>query len=52
MSSLLAKVNTPADLRALPRAQLKALADELRACVLDNVSKTGGRAHCGAALCF
>ncbi len=42
MSPLLATVNSPADLRALPRAQLKALADELRACVLDNVSKTGG----------
>lgn len=40
--SLLQTVNDPADLRGLSRAQLKALAGELRAYVLDSVSKTGG----------
>ncbi len=40
--SLLQAINDPADLRGLPRAQLKALADELRAYVLDSVSRTGG----------
>ncbi len=39
---LLKNIEGPADLRKLPRAQLKALADELRAFVLDSVSKTGG----------
>jgi 1-deoxy-D-xylulose-5-phosphate synthase len=42
MASLLETINDPADLRLLPRAQLKALADELRAYVLDSVAKTGG----------
>ncbi len=42
MTSLLQTINDPADLRRLPRAQLKALADELRAFLLDSVSKTGG----------
>ena len=42
MTSLLDTINSPADLRALPRAQLRALADELRAYLLDTVSKTGG----------
>jgi 1-deoxy-D-xylulose-5-phosphate synthase len=42
MTSLLASINSPADLRRLPRAQLKTVADELRAYVLDSVSKTGG----------
>ena len=42
MYPLLETINSPADLRRLPRAQLKALADELRAYVLDSVSKTGG----------
>ncbi len=40
--TLLATINDPADLRRLPRAQLHALADELRAFVLDSVSRTGG----------
>jgi 1-deoxy-D-xylulose-5-phosphate synthase len=40
--SLLQKINDPAQLRKLPRAQLKSLADELRAFLLDSVSKTGG----------
>jgi 1-deoxy-D-xylulose-5-phosphate synthase len=39
---LLKKIDAPADLRRLPRTQLKPLADELRAFVLDSVSKTGG----------
>jgi len=39
---LLKKIDGPADLRKLGRAQLKPLADELRAFVLDSVSKTGG----------
>jgi 1-deoxy-D-xylulose-5-phosphate synthase len=42
MASLLETINDPADLRKLPRAQLKPLADELRAFVLDSVSRTGG----------
>ncbi len=40
--SLLENINSPADMRKLPRAQLRALADELRAYLLDSVSKTGG----------
>ena len=39
---LLETIHFPADLRRLPRADLKALADELRAFVIDSVSKTGG----------
>jgi len=39
---LLQSVNDPADLRRLSRAELKALSAELRAFVLDSVSKTGG----------
>ncbi|WP_026434136.1 1-deoxy-D-xylulose-5-phosphate synthase [Paracidovorax oryzae] len=39
---LLQTVNDPADLRRMSRAQLKELAAELRAFVLDSVSKTGG----------
>ena len=42
MYALLETINSPADLRRLPRSQLKRLADELRAYVLDSVSKTGG----------
>jgi 1-deoxy-D-xylulose-5-phosphate synthase len=45
---LLQTVNDPADLRKLPRAQLRSLADELRAFVLDSVSRTGG--HLGSNL--
>ena len=41
-TSILPTVNDPADLRGLDREQLKQLAAELRACVLDNVSRTGG----------
>jgi 1-deoxy-D-xylulose-5-phosphate synthase len=39
---LLASVNSPQDLRRLPRAQLRALADELRSYLLESVAKTGG----------
>ena len=39
---MLNTINSPADLRQLPRTQLKPLADELRAFILDSVSKTGG----------
>ena len=42
MYSLLETINSPADLRRLSRVQLRVLADELRAYVLDSVSKTGG----------
>ncbi len=40
--SILSTIHSPADLRALPRTQLKALAIELREYVLQSVSKTGG----------
>ena len=40
--SLLKTVNDPAELRRMSRAELKTLASELRAFVLDSVSKTGG----------
>ncbi len=39
---LLKKIDTPADLRQLTRAQLRPLADELRRFIIDSVSKTGG----------
>ncbi|WP_411882523.1 1-deoxy-D-xylulose-5-phosphate synthase [Polaromonas sp. YR568] len=42
MYPLLDTIHSPADLRKLPRTGLKPLADELRAYVLDSVSKTGG----------
>jgi 1-deoxy-D-xylulose-5-phosphate synthase len=42
MPSLLETINDPADLRKLARPQLKALADELRAFLLDSVARTGG----------
>ena len=42
MYPLLETINSPADLRLLPRAQLKTLADELREYVLHSVSQTGG----------
>jgi 1-deoxy-D-xylulose-5-phosphate synthase len=41
-ASLLSTINAPSDLRKLPRAELKTLADELREHVLQSVSKTGG----------
>ena len=42
MSQLLRSIETPADLRRLPRHQLKPLADELRDHVLNSVAQTGG----------
>ncbi len=45
---LLDTINTPEDLRKLPRKQLRQLADELRAETIDVVSVTGG--HLGAGL--
>jgi 1-deoxy-D-xylulose-5-phosphate synthase len=39
---LLTAIDEPAQLRALDRAQLRQLADELRAFILESVSKTGG----------
>jgi 1-deoxy-D-xylulose-5-phosphate synthase len=42
ISPLLDSIDSPSDLRRLPRTQLRALADELRAYVLGSVSKTGG----------
>ena len=45
---LLETINEPADLRKLPREQLKEVAGELRAYLLDSVSKTGG--HLGSNL--
>ena len=45
---LLDTINSPEDLRKLPRKQLRQLADELRAETIDVVSVTGG--HLGAGL--
>jgi 1-deoxy-D-xylulose-5-phosphate synthase len=42
MYELLKTIDDPADLRRLERRQLRQLADELRAFVLESVSKTGG----------
>lgn len=39
---LLTTINNPADLRDLPRNELPQLAQELRAYIVDSVSKTGG----------
>jgi len=39
---ILPTIASPVDMRKLDRAQLKQLADEVRASVLDNVSRTGG----------
>lgn len=41
-TNLLDSIHDPAELRRLPRTQLKGLADELRECVLQNVARTGG----------
>ncbi|MBP7456185.1 MAG: 1-deoxy-D-xylulose-5-phosphate synthase, partial [Ottowia sp.] len=41
-NKLLSAIEDPGDLRRLSRAQLKGLADEVRECVLQNVSRTGG----------
>jgi 1-deoxy-D-xylulose-5-phosphate synthase len=46
--SLLDRIASPADVRALPRDQLQPLADEVRARLIDVCSRTGG--HIGAGL--
>ena len=48
MSALLKKIDSPADLRRLPRSDLAAVAKELRDFVLQTVSQTGG--HLGSNL--
>ena len=40
--TLLQKINDPAELRALSRAELATLADELRTYLLESVARTGG----------
>ncbi|TCS74027.1 1-deoxy-D-xylulose-5-phosphate synthase [Sulfuritortus calidifontis] len=40
--SLLERIDSPADLKQLSRAELKELAGEIRAFMIDSVSKTGG----------
>ncbi|TSE27085.1 1-deoxy-D-xylulose-5-phosphate synthase [Tepidimonas aquatica] len=42
MTGLLTSIDSPADLRRLPRAQLRALADELREFLVQSVARTGG----------
>ena len=42
MTALLQQIQSPEDVRRLHRHQLKPLADELRAYLLESVSKTGG----------
>ncbi|MBD8051687.1 1-deoxy-D-xylulose-5-phosphate synthase [Limnohabitans radicicola] len=42
MTHLLDSIQSPVDVRQLPRHDLPQLAQELRQCVLDNVSRTGG----------
>ena len=42
MTSLLNTIDTPLQLRQLERKQLLALAEELRAFLIDSVAKTGG----------
>ncbi|WP_343226470.1 1-deoxy-D-xylulose-5-phosphate synthase [Pseudomarimonas salicorniae] len=45
---LLARIDSPADLRRLPEDQLRAVADELRAYLIESVGRSGG--HFGAGL--
>ncbi len=44
---LLARINSPEDLRALPEADLKKVADELRAFLIETVSNVGGHFAAG-----
>jgi len=46
--TLLNSIDSPADLRRLPRTELRRVADEVRAYVLESVSRTGG--HLGSNL--
>jgi 1-deoxy-D-xylulose-5-phosphate synthase len=48
VSGLLDRINSPADLKALARADLPALAEEIRARLISTVSQTGG--HLAASL--
>jgi 1-deoxy-D-xylulose-5-phosphate synthase len=45
--SLLAGIETPADLRALPRGELRPLADELRKYLVETVGQMGGHLAAG-----
>jgi len=45
---VLERVDTPADLKSLTRDELRTLADEVRAALIDSCSRTGG--HIGAGL--
>jgi len=45
---LLSQIDTPSDLRRLPESELRAVADELRAYLIESVGKSGG--HFGAGL--
>ena len=40
--SLLEQINSPDDLKALPKSKMNALADEIRAYLIQNVTETGG----------
>ena len=42
MTGLLTSIDSPADLRRLPRTQLRPLADELREFLVQSVARTGG----------
>ena len=45
---LLSRIDSPADLRKLPETELRAVADELRAYLIESVGQSGG--HFGAGL--
>lgn len=47
-NTILSRVNSPADMKSLTDAELKQLASEVRAHVVDSVAQTGG--HLGAGL--
>ncbi len=48
MSSILSRVDHPSDVRALGREELKTLAEEIRASLIQSCARTGG--HIGAGL--
>jgi 1-deoxy-D-xylulose-5-phosphate synthase len=50
MKPMLSKINSPADLRRVPRGDLKAVADELRQFVLNTVSQSPIGGHLGSNL--
>lgn len=47
-TSILDQIQSPADLKALPEEKLSVLAQEIRECLIDNLSRTGG--HLGPNL--